>query len=65
MKDIYLMILSALGAVAGAIAILAVLCWLGGAFLALFGGAVGVVVKAAPVLICFAGVAYAAAKTGY
>jgi hypothetical protein len=65
MNDILMMILSALGAVAGAAAILASLGLAGVVVTAITSGAVSFAAQAAPVVICMGGVAYAASRTGY
>lgn len=59
------MLLSALGAAAGAAAILATLVIGAGAVTAVAGGAVSVVTAALPTAACAGGVAYAASRTGY
>jgi hypothetical protein len=65
MNDIVLMILSALGAVAGAAAILAGLGLVLTTAGAVLGGAASFAASAAPAVICMGGVAYAASQTGY
>jgi len=59
------MILSAVGAIAGAVAILAGLALTGAALVAVLGGTASFAVQAAPTAICLGGVAYAASRTGY
>lgn len=65
MNDLVKMILSALGAVAGAAAILAGLGLLGIAASALLSGAATGAIYLAPAVICMGGVAYAASQTGF
>lgn len=65
MNDIIKMILSALGAAAGAVAILASLGLTASALVAVLAGGVGFAVAALPALACLGGVAYAASHTGY
>lgn len=65
MNDLQLMILSALGAVAGAIAILSIIGLGLAAITAATSSAATILIVAAPAVICIGGVAYAASNTGY
>ena len=65
MNDLLKMILSALGAVAGATAILASLALVGATVVTVSSGVVSAAITVAPAVICIGGVAYAASKTGF
>ena len=65
MNELLKLIACALGAVAGATAILAALGTLPALLAASLGGAVNVAAGLAPVAVCAGGVAYAASRTGY
>ena len=65
MSDVIKMILSALGAVAGAAAILASLGLVVSLLVGATSGAMSAVVTVAPAAACLGGVAYAASKTGF
>ena len=59
------MIMGALGAVAGAIAILAGLGLAASALAAVLSGSVGIATAVLPALACIGGAAYAASHIGY
>ena len=65
MNEIIMMIVSALGAVAGAAAILAALGIGAVTVTAATAGAVTAAVATLPIAACVGGVAYAASRTGY
>ena len=65
MNDILMMLISALGAVAGAAVILAGLASGTAIASVIAGGAAASAVVILPVVLCVGGVAYAASRTGY
>ena len=65
MSDLVKLILSALGAAAGAAVILATLGLGAAVVTTVAGGAAALVTKALPAAVCVGGAAYAASRTGY
>lgn len=65
MNDIIMMLLSCLGAVAGAVVLLTGVGVITTAGAAIVTGAGSVAVAVMPAAVCLGGVAYAASKTGY
>jgi hypothetical protein len=65
MSSLSLLILSALGAVAGATAILASFALIGAMGMSIISGAVSFASATLPAALCLMGVAYAASKTGF